>query len=53
MLWGTLSASLSGNLFTGKDKIRAGECTIRAAKDTIGFLMLPHHLTIFEIQMYY
>ena len=33
MLLGTLSASLLGNLLTGKDTIRAGECTIRAGQD--------------------
>ena len=40
MLLGTLGASLSGNLLTGKgvmraaeDTIRAGEGTIRAGKD--------------------
>ena len=33
MLLGTLSASLLGNLLTGKDTIRAGEGTIRAGQD--------------------
>ena len=32
MLFGTLGASLLGNLLTGKDTIRAGEGTIRAGK---------------------
>ena len=32
MLLGTLGASLSGNLLTRKDKIRASEETIRVAK---------------------
>ena len=35
MLLGTLCASLFGNLLTGKDKIRAGEDTIGAAKGSI------------------
>ena len=30
MLLGTLGASLLENLLTSKDKIRAGECTIRS-----------------------
>ena len=33
MLLGTLGASLSGNLLTGKGTIRAGESTIRAGQD--------------------
>ena len=33
MLFGTLGASLLGNLLTGKDKIRAGEVTVRAGQD--------------------
>ena len=33
ILLGTLGASLLGNLFTGKDAIRAGEGTVRAGKD--------------------
>ena len=35
MLQGTLSASLLGNLLTGKDTNRAGEGTIRAGEGTI------------------
>ena len=33
MLLGTLSASLLGNLLTGKGTIRTGEGTVRAGKD--------------------
>ena len=33
MLLGTLSASLLGNLLTGKDTIRSGEGTIRAGQN--------------------
>ena len=33
MLLGTLSASLLGNLLTGKGKIRAGEGTIKGGQD--------------------
>ena len=33
MLLGTLGASLSGNLLTGKCAIRVGEGTIRAVQD--------------------
>ena len=33
MLLRTLSASLLGNLLTGKSKTRAGEDTIRAGQD--------------------
>ena len=33
ILIGVLSASLSGNLSTGKGTIRAGEGTLRAGKD--------------------
>ena len=35
MLLGTLDASLSGNLLTGKDTIRAGESTSKAGEGTI------------------
>ena len=35
MLWGTLSASLLGNLLTSKDTIKAGKGTIRAEEGTI------------------
>ena len=35
MLWGTLGASLFGNLSTDKGVTRAGEGTIRAGKETI------------------
>ena len=33
MFWGTLGASLLGNLSTGKGTIRAGEGAIRADQD--------------------
>ena len=33
MLLGTLSASLLGNLLTGKGTIRVGEATVRARQD--------------------
>ena len=33
MLLGTLGASLSGNLLTGKSTVRAGEGTIRAGEN--------------------
>ena len=33
MLWGTLGASLLGNLLTGKGAMRAGEVIIRAGQD--------------------
>ena len=33
MLLGTLGVSLLGKLLTGKDTIRAGECTIRTGQD--------------------
>ena len=33
MLWGTLGASLLGNLLTGKGTIRIGEDIIRAGQD--------------------
>ena len=33
MLWGTFSASLLGNLLTGKDTIRAGEIGIRDGQE--------------------
>ena len=33
MLFGTLGASLLGNLLTGKGTIRTGEETIRAGQD--------------------
>ena len=35
MLLGTLSASLLGNLLTGKDTIRAGQGTMRVSEGTI------------------
>ena len=35
MLWGTLGASLLGNLLTGKGTVRSGEGTIRAGECTI------------------
>ena len=33
MLWGTLGATLLGNLLTGKDTIRIGEDIIRTGQD--------------------
>ena len=33
MLWGTLGATLLGNLLTGKGTIRIGEDIIRAGQD--------------------
>ena len=55
MLLGTLGASLLGNLLTAKGTIRANEGTFRAGEGTVrsGFLMPPHPLKNFEIQMYY
>ena len=35
MLLGTLSASLLGNLLTGKDTIRAGQGTMRVGEGTV------------------
>ena len=35
MLWGTLSASLLGNILKGKTTLRAGKDTIGAGEDTI------------------
>ena len=49
MLLGTLSASLLGNLLTGKGTIAAGEGTIRAGQNLQCCLIL----TNFEIQKYY
>ena len=45
MLFGTLGASLLGNLLTGKGFVRAGEGTIRAGP--------PHPLTNLEMKDYY
>ena len=55
MLLGTLGATLLGNLLAGKEIVRAGSGNKKGiARDgtgkKIGFLMLPHHLTNFEIQ---
>ena len=50
MSWGTLGASLLGNLLAGKCTVIAGEATITAGH---GFLIPPHPLTNFEIQKYY
>ena len=47
MSWGTLGASLLGNLLAGKCTVRAGEAAITAGH---GFLIPPHPLTNFEIQ---
>ena len=33
MLFGALGTNLLGNLLTGKDKIRAGEGTVRVGQD--------------------
>ena len=33
MLLGTLSASLLGNLLTGKGRIKVGDATVRARQD--------------------
>ena len=47
-MWlGTLGASLFGNLLLGKRIVRAG------SGKKMGFLMLSHPLTNFEIQKYY
>ena len=55
MLLGTLDASLLGNMLAGKGVIRAGEGTVMDLKDIHlkSFLIPPHRLTNFEIQMYY
>ena len=50
MLLDFLDASLLENLLTGKDTITASQGRIRAGQD---FLMRPHPLKCFEIQMYY
>ena len=60
-LQGTLGASLLGNLLAGKVIVRAGSvkkkrernCENWHWKKRLGFLMLPHLLTNFEIQNYY
>ena len=58
MLLGTLGASLLGNMLEGKGVIRA-EGTARASYESKKsllknfFLIPPHPLTNFEIQMYY
>ena len=58
MLLGTLGASLLGNLLTGKGIVRAGSGNKKKRNckswylKTMGFLMLPHPLTDFEIQKY-
>ena len=44
MLFGTLGASLLGNLLSEKGIVRPGY------GKRMGFLMLPHHLTNFQIQ---
>ena len=58
MLLGTLGSSLLGNMLPGKGVIRAGEETSRVGygskKSSLTiFLIPPHPLTNFEIQMYY
>ena len=64
MLLGTFGASLFGNLLTVKGIVRAGSFVLCFAKwkrkrnckswfrEKMGFLMLPHPLTSFEIQKY-
>ena len=57
-LLGTLRASLLGNLLTGKRILRAGQGNkkrkgiLRAGSGRMGFLILPHPFTNFEIQKY-
>ena len=57
MLLGTLGASLLGNMLAGKGVIRARELTARVGSKKPSlkkiFLIPPHPLTNFEIQMYY
>ena len=58
ILLGILGASLIGNMLTGKGVMRAGEGTFRVGYGSkkpslIFFLIPPHPLTNFEIQMYY
>ena len=60
MLSGTLGASLLGNSLTGKGILRTGSGNKKVkgiaragSGKKIGFLMLPHPLTNFEIQNYY
>ena len=58
MLLGTLGACLLGNMLAGTGVIRAGEgtaCVGCGSKKSLlkKFLILPHPLTNFEIQMYY
>ena len=57
MLLDTLGASLLGNMLAGKGVIRAGEETARVSygskKSSLKkFLMLPHLLPNFEIQIH-
>ena len=52
MLLGTLGASLLANLLTGKGIERAGTGNHSLNKKRMGFLILPHPLTNFEIQKY-
>ena len=60
MLLGTLGASFLRNLLAGKGIVRAGSGNKKRKRNckswywkTMGFLMLPHPLTNFEIQKYY
>ena len=63
MLLGTLGASLLGNLLAGKGIVKAGSGNKKGSwywsyfilcfVKRMGFLMLPHPLTNFEIQRYY
>ena len=58
MLLGTVGASLLGNMLAGKGVMRAGEGTASVGygskrSSLKKFLIPPHPLTNFEIQMYY
>ena len=59
MLLGIFGAVLLGNMLAGKGVVRAGEATVRVNfvskrfSVKIFFLILPHPLTYFEMQMYY
>ena len=61
MLLGTLGASLLGNLLAGKGIVTAGTGNKKGKGinckswhwEKLGFLMLPHPLTNFEIQRHY
>ena len=57
MLFGTLGASLLGNLLTGKGMMRAGEGIVRAGerakKNNLNSLLPFHPLRNIEINEYY